>query len=68
MQKRFYKYPGGVVALTLNVMSILEQHGWCLYGSVDQLTEEERKHTFWVESDTWHFRRVKGWQVGMAVQ
>lgn len=50
--------------LLLKLLECMEEHGWTVYGSIDQkaTTNEHRG-----ETDTWHCCKMVGWQPGMPV-
>ncbi|KAL8283620.1 hypothetical protein RQP46_005415 [Phenoliferia psychrophenolica] len=51
--------------LILDILSMLERHGWSLYASVDQSTGGGDQGSS--DTDSWYLRRRQDWQPGMPV-
>ncbi|KAH9906767.1 hypothetical protein F4778DRAFT_723301, partial [Xylariomycetidae sp. FL2044] len=51
--------------LVLDMVALLERHGWDVYATVDQKAAPQDAGI--VDTDTWHCRRVQGWSPGLPV-
>ncbi|KAI1344815.1 hypothetical protein F5Y15DRAFT_363703 [Xylariaceae sp. FL0016] len=50
--------------LVLDMLGVMDAHGWTVYASVDQKAQPGGDNPTG-DTDTWHCRRVKGWQPGL---